>query len=69
MKFLHQIEKEVPAGLDVHLVMDNYGTHKGAAVQRWLKPRKRRRFHFHFTPTSSSWLNQVERFFGLTPNA
>jgi transposase len=43
--------------------MDNYSTHKSAAVQRWLKPKKRRRFHFHFTPTSSSWLNQVERFF------
>ena len=65
MKFLNQIEKEVPPDLDVHLVMDNYGTHKSAEVRRWLKPRKRRRFHFHFTPTSSSWLNQVERFFGL----
>ena len=65
MKFLNQIEKEVPPDLDVHLVMDNYGTHKSAEVRRWLKPRKRKRFHFHFTPTSSSWLNQVERFFGL----
>ena len=65
VKFLNQIEKEVPPDLDVHLVMDNYGTHKSAEVRRWLKPRKRRRFHFHFTPTSSSWLNQVERFFGL----
>ncbi len=65
VKFLSQIEKQVPADLDVHLVMDNYSTHKGAQVQRWLKPPKRRRFHFHFTPTSSSWLNQVERFFGL----
>ena len=45
--------------------MDNYSTHKSAIVQRWLKPKKRRRFHFHFTPTSSSWLNQVERLFGL----
>ena len=45
--------------------MDNYCTHKSAEVQRWLKPKKRKRFHFHFTPTSSSWLNQVERFFGL----
>ena len=49
----------------VHLIMDNYCTHKSAEVQRWLKPRKRNRFHFHFTPTSSSWLNQVERFFAL----
>ena len=65
VKFLNQIEKEVPPDLDVHLVMDNYSTHKTAEVHRWLKPRKRQRFHFHFTPTSSSGLNQVERFFGL----
>ena len=65
IRFLNQLEKEVPADLDIHLVMDNYSTHKSAAVQRWLKPKKRRRFHFHFTPTSSSWLNQVERLFGL----
>ena len=49
----------------LHLVMDNYSTHKSQVVQQWLKPKKRRRFHFHFTPTSSSWLNQVERFFAL----
>jgi transposase len=65
IKFLNQLEKEVSAELDVHLILDNYSTHKSAAVQRWLKPRKRRRFHLHFTPTSGSWLNQVERFFGL----
>ena len=65
VKFLNQIEKEVPPDLEVHLVMDNYGTHKSSEVKRWLRPRKRRRFHVHFTPTSSSWLNQVERFFGL----
>jgi transposase len=65
IKFLNQLEKEVPEELEVHLILDNYSTHKSAAVQRWLKPRKRRRFHFHFTPTSSSWLNQVERWFGL----
>ena len=65
IRFLNQLEKEVPPDLDIHLVMDNYSTHKSAAVQRWLKPKKRRRFHFHFTPTSSSWLNQVERLFGL----
>jgi transposase len=63
--FLNQVEKEVPPDQDIHLIMDNYSTHKSAAVQRWLKPKKRRRFHFHFTPTSSSWLNQVERLFGL----
>src|SRR5215831_10699767 len=65
IQFLKQLEKEVPEDLDVHLILDNYSTHKSAAVQRWLKPRMRRRFHFHFTPTSSSWLNQVERWFGL----
>jgi len=65
IKFLNQLEKEVPPELDIHLILDNCSTHKSAAVQRWLKPRKRRRFHFHFTPTSSSWLNQVERWFGL----
>jgi len=65
IKFLNQLEKEVTPELDIHLILDNYSTHKSAAVQRWLKPRKRRRFHFHFTPTSGSWLNQVERWFGL----
>src|SRR3984885_4727164 len=65
VRFLNQVEKEVPPDQEVHLVMDNYSTHKSAVVQRWLKPKKRRRFHFHFTPTSSSWLNQVERLFGL----
>jgi len=65
IQFLHQLEREVPPELDIHLIVDNYSTHKSAAVQRWLKPKKRRRFHFHFTPTSSSWLNQVERWFGL----
>jgi len=65
IRFLNQLEKEVPADLDIHLILDNYSTHKSAEVQRWLKPQKRRRFHFHFTPTSGSWLNQVERWFGL----
>ena len=65
VRFLNHLEKNLPADQDVHLIMDNYCTHKSAEVQRWLKPRKRRRFHFHFTPTSSSWLNQVERFFAL----
>ena len=65
VRFLNQLEREVPPDQEVHLVMDNYSTHKSAVVQRWLKPKKRRRFHFHFTPTSSSWLNQVERLFGL----
>jgi transposase len=65
IKFLNQLEKEVAPELDIHLILDNYSTHKSAAVRRWLKPRKRRRFHFHFTPTSGSWLNKVERWFGL----
>jgi len=65
VKFLQQLEEEVPSELEVHLIVDNYSTHKSAAVQRWLKPKARRRFHVHFTPTSTSWLNQVERWFGL----
>jgi len=65
VRFLNRLEKEVPADLDVHLIMDNSSAHKSTEVQHWLKPRNRRRFQFHFTPTSSSWLNQVERFFAL----
>jgi transposase len=65
LKFLKQLEQEVPSDLDIHLILDNYSSHKSEAVQRWLKPKKRKRFHLHFTPTSSSWLNQVERWFGL----
>lgn len=64
-KFLDQIDRNVPAELDVHVVIDNYGTHKTAMIHRWLL--KRPRFHLHFTPTSASWLNLVERWFaGLT---
>jgi transposase len=63
IKFLDRIASEVPAGLDVHVVLDNYATHKTPAVQRWLT--KHPRFVFHFTPTGSSWLNQVERWFAL----
>lgn len=62
-KFLDEIEASVPSELDVHLVMDNYATHKTPLIQRWLV--KRPRWHVHLTPTSSSWLNQVERFFAL----
>ncbi|MGH3849994.1 MAG: IS630 family transposase [Pseudonocardiaceae bacterium] len=54
VKFLSRLEKEVPSELEIHLILDNYSTHKSAEVQRWLRPKKRRRFHFHFTPTSSS---------------
>ena len=62
-KFLDEIEANVPNDLDVHLVMDNYATHKTALIQSWLV--KRPRWHVHLTPTSSSWLNQVERFFAI----
>jgi transposase len=61
LHFLKLIDQETPADLDLHLVMDNYATHKTPAVNRWLK--RHPRFHLHFTPTSSSWLNMVERFF------
>lgn len=61
LKFLRKIDREVPQGLQVHLICDNYATHKHADVDTWLA--KHPRFHVHFTPTSSSWLNQVERWF------
>lgn len=60
-KFLDTVDAAVPKELDVHLVLDNYGTHKTALIRRWLL--KRPRFHFHFTPTSASWINLVERWF------
>ena len=63
LSFLRHIEKNVPKDLDVHLVMDNYATHKHPKVRAWLAQRPR--FHAHFTPTHASWLNQVERWFGL----
>jgi transposase len=62
-KFLDEIEANVPSDLDVHLVMDNYATHKTALIRKWLV--RRPRWHVHLTPTSASWLNQVERFFAL----
>ena len=61
-KFLATIDREVPAYLDVHLVLDNSSTHKTPQIKRWLTAHPR--FHVHFTPTSSSWLNLVERWFG-----
>ena len=61
-KFLATIDKTVPAGLDIHLICDNYGTHKTPAIRAWLA--RHPRFHMHFTPTGSSWINQVERWFG-----
>jgi transposase len=68
LKFLRTIDREVPEGLEVHLILDNYSTHKHAKLKNWLT--KHPRFHVHFTPTSSSWLNLVERFFAkLTDKA
>jgi transposase len=61
-KFLQTIDREVPAGLDVHLILDNASTHKTPAIKNWLTAHPR--FVVHFTPTSSSWLNLVERWFG-----
>ena len=62
-KFLITIDKAVPDELDIHLVCDNYATHKTDMINTWLA--RHPRFHVHFTPTGSSWVNQVERFFGL----
>ena len=68
LKFLRTIDREVPKGLQVYLILDNYCTHKHENVTKWLA--KHPRFHLHFTPTSSSWLNLVERWFGkLTDKA
>jgi len=61
-KFLERIDAEVPDELDVHLILDNYATHKTPTIKRWLQ--RHPRFHLHFTPTGSSWLNLVERWFG-----
>jgi transposase len=61
LKFLQAIERASPPEVDVHLILDNYATHKHPKVRRWLAQRPR--FHLHFTPTSASWLNLVERFF------
>lgn len=61
IKFLKKIDAETPPDLDLHLIVDNYSTHKHPKVQAWLK--KHKRFHMHFTPTSSSWLNVIERWF------
>lgn len=61
VKFLDKIDREVPAGLDIHVILDNLSTHKTPAVQKWLL--RHPRFHFHFTPTYGSWINLVERWF------
>jgi transposase len=61
LRFMNQVVRSVPKGLAIHVILDNYGTHKTQAVAAWL--RRHRRVHFHFTPTSASWLNLVERLF------
>jgi len=63
LRFLRVLDRDTPKGLELHLIIDNYATHKHANVKKWLQ--KHPRFHLHFTPTSASWLNLVERFFGL----
>ncbi len=63
LQFLRHVDASVPKGLDIHLVVDNYATHKHAKVKKWLAARPR--YHMHFTPSYSSWLNQVERWFGI----
>jgi transposase len=65
-KFLDQIEAQVPAELDVHIIADNYGTHKTTLIRKWFA--KRPRFHLHFTPTYGSWINLVERWFAELTN-
>ena len=62
LRFLRQIDRETPRGLTIHVIADNYATHQHKRVKTWLA--KHPRFQMHFTPTSSSWLNLVERFFG-----
>ena len=64
--FLDQVKKEVPKDLEIHLVLDNVSTHKTDAVRAWLIENPR--FHFHFTPTYSSWMNLVERWFSELTN-
>ena len=66
LKFLKTINKQVTKELDVHIIVDNYSTHKTAVVNQWVENHPR--FHFHFTPTSSSWINMVERFFSTITN-
>jgi hypothetical protein len=61
LHFLRQIDRSTPKKKEIHLIADNYATHKHPAVKTWLA--KHPRFHMHFTPTSASWLNMVERFF------
>lgn len=63
LRFLNTVDAKVPPELDVHIVLDNYGTHKTPQAKRWFAAHPR--YHLHFTPTGASWINQVERWFGL----
>jgi putative transposase len=63
LSFLNHLERNVPAGLAIHLIADNHGTHKHPRVKAWLA--RRPRYQIHYTPTYASWLNQAERWFGL----
>ena len=63
LKFLNEVDSQLPKGQEVHLVLDNYAIHKTPKVKRWFA--RHPHYHLHFTPTSASWLNQVERFFAL----
>jgi transposase len=65
-QFLDAIEEQVPAGFDVHIILDNYGTHKTALIRKWFAQRPR--FHMHYTPTYGSWINLVERWFAELTN-
>jgi transposase len=67
LKFLKEIDAQVPESLDVHIVMDNYATHKTPKIKAWLA--RRPHYHVHFTPTSASWINQVERWFADSPES
>lgn len=62
-KFLNHVDSQVPADLEIHIILDNFGTHKTQLIRHWLQ--RRPRYHLHFTPTHSSWINQVERWFAL----
>jgi len=63
LRFFKQIDAAVPRGLSVHVVLDNLSAHSAPEVKKWLAHKDRRRWHLHFTPTSSSWLNLIERWF------
>ena len=63
LEFLKHLDRNVPTGLEIHLIADNYGTHKHRKVKAWLA--RHPRYHLHYTPTYSGWFNQVERWFGL----